>query len=362
MVLWRQRLRGAFTLIELLVVIAIIAILIGLLVPAVQKIRAAAARAQSTNNLKQITLAAHGYHDAKKSLPPYFYYDIQYDYKTGKYGKYDYFSFWWVILPFVEQQNLYNQPTSPTYISYYGNNMHGDYYSTGGQTTPVSIYNNPCDPTLGANNGLISYTYTFKVSYSMQPSWNYSYSYSSPNPLSTTGYQVNYATSGYWENISYINYPWPQYNNGSTTISYQYASTLTLGKSFPDGTSNTVYAAEHYASCDFNQTYTYNFGPPYGIYSYTYGGNTPNQWPSATFYAYYYSYNYGGKNYTYYYVPSIEALPKSCTFSNLQAPRAEGILVSMADGTVRMVNTGINQTQWQYALIPNDNQAGNLDY
>ena len=94
----RNHQRPAFTLIELLVVIAIIAILIALLVPAVQKVRESAARSQSGNNLKNIMLACHTYHDVYKHLP---------DQWVTKHGITASLQFW--ILPYVEQGNLYDQ-------------------------------------------------------------------------------------------------------------------------------------------------------------------------------------------------------------------------------------------------------------
>jgi prepilin-type N-terminal cleavage/methylation domain-containing protein/prepilin-type processing-associated H-X9-DG protein len=102
--------REGFTLIELLVVIAIIAVLIGLLVPAVQKVREAAARAQCTNNVKQIALALHNYHDVNNHFPPAVvmpYAQAGNDPLTG--GAANPFGPNWAIflLPFIEQHDLY---------------------------------------------------------------------------------------------------------------------------------------------------------------------------------------------------------------------------------------------------------------
>ncbi len=205
--------RLGFTLIELLVVIAIIAVLIGLLLPAVQKVREAASRIKCSNNLKQLGLAAHAYHDANGNFPPGLGY-----YPTAANGAFG--TSWFHLLPHLEQGDLYRRalgsvpfpaPVGPTVVHYPGN---GNAYSQS-----VKVFLCPSDPSVDSTGVVTIEGYSFAVS-----------CYGGNALMST---QSDFST-----------YP-------PTTITPQGRVTMSA---VTDGTSNTILHAEKYARCSTTDT------------------------------------------------------------------------------------------------------------
>lgn len=146
--------RVAFTLIELLVVIAILAVLIGLLLPAVQKVRAAAARTQSANNLKQIGLALHNFHATAGYIPP------KCGWKGPKYGDggINGTAFFY-LLPYVEQSAAFEASYGPHEFAEWEPsfaNFNGYYASRANAT--VRLFQAPADPTLPDDSGTFANT------------------------------------------------------------------------------------------------------------------------------------------------------------------------------------------------------------
>jgi prepilin-type N-terminal cleavage/methylation domain-containing protein/prepilin-type processing-associated H-X9-DG protein len=260
--------REGFTLIELLVVIAIIAILIALLVPAVQKVRAAAARTQCANNLKQIGLALHGFHDVHKHFPL-----GEPDDDNNSWC----WRFW--ILPFLEQENLYKaamsdpiagyQPYLPpsmgagvnsanhdsfTHAQQATNTATGSTISGGVAGTPLSVYICPADiiPVMSTHSqGSPSYWGPFaKSNYcgniGSSPAWF---------AAAGTGMIFNCGTSSPAANVLQ-NRLW----NGMLTFSnHNFVNFCARIADVTDGTSNTAFVGE--------VTVSLNLGP----------GNTANQ-------------------------------------------------------------------------------------
>jgi prepilin-type N-terminal cleavage/methylation domain-containing protein/prepilin-type processing-associated H-X9-DG protein len=231
--------RSGFTLIELLVVIAIIAILIALLVPAVQKVREAASRTQCENNLKQMGLACHNYHDANKYLPPGSHQTGNTPTPQGNIDNHWYWSWMAFILPFIEQDTIWRQADTfanrdaTSSWSPWGNG--GAWYGLSGNSNDGP---NPAQ-------GLVMPVYVCPSDWrTLVVNVNYGLP-TGPTPMGFTDYVGNSGSKGdpgiSWAGIPQVPIDGVLYIDSKVKLT-----------GIIDGTSNTLLIGEHPPSNDFN--------------------------------------------------------------------------------------------------------------
>ena len=327
---WKRTTRRCgFTLIELLVVVAIIAILAGLLLPAVQAAREAARRMKCTNNLRQLGIAAHQHHDTYQHFPPGVGY---YPAAGGAFGTY-----FFHLLPFLEQGNLYERssgrvpfppPSGPSTAYYPGNN------TVYGQS--VSVFLCPSDPSVGAD-GLVKIDGV-----------PFGASCYAPNALvsARNGLNTNPPTTS------------PQ---GMTRIA-----------DFADGTSNTVLHAEKYAQCTSTAmvpalgvggtAWAYCTSPLFGWLP------PPMTLPGKAFqpgFAIPALSNRGAPNAigpgSKFQVQPTPFLG-NCDPTRASTAHPGGIQVGLADGSVRTLSPGMSGATWWAGLTPSGGEVPGSDW
>jgi prepilin-type N-terminal cleavage/methylation domain-containing protein len=321
--------RTAFTLIELLVVMAIIAILMGLLLPAVQKVRDAAARTQAMSNVRNLSLACHNYASTKGRLPPAHEY-------SGIVGASPYGPVHYHILPFIEQDNLYRVSIDP-------NSGYGDAQSNfqGGPapwTQPIKIYINKTDPGMDADG--------FSRFFPQNGGASFAYNFMLFGQGMLSGGQYTFA--GF---------------NGKRDLD-----------GIPDGTSNTIMFTEKFATCNGNASLwgsvitrtqngnqvNYNCGPPCnepmvfnpnpnGMSGYSGFYNNTGQYLGAP------------QSVLFQKMP-LPAESAACNPYLAQSSRVTGIIVAMADGSTRFVTSDISSWTWWAMATPAGQEVLGSDF
>ncbi|MBY0457720.1 MAG: DUF1559 domain-containing protein [Gemmataceae bacterium] len=324
--------RRGFTLIELLVVIAIIAVLIGLLLPAVQKVREAAARSENTNKVKQIVLASHSFFNDRNRMPVVDYGDYP---TTATEGR----SFgcgMFILLPYIEQDNVFKSTFGPAVYRYSSTTT-----TNGG--APVTYSSN--------------FTYTY----------NAYHAHRAKGVIKTLVAVTDPSTEGVDAPCSFML---------SQGIYWDYVRFDHI----TDGLSNTLAVAEGYTKCttksrtDYGALYPTSYAPgSYYASSYGYTREWNYDQNNSSFTAvitsktdntvrprlYQYDYQSTGKSYPSFdgygfYNPAtrvtipfeVRPRPDNCDYSGPQATTTGGLLVGMADGSVRTISPSIDLATW----------------